>query len=272
MTRDFRFGIGLSATPSQTRWQDTARRAEDFGYDVLLVPDHLGAAAPFPALASAAEATSIRLGTYVLNAGFYKPALLARDVATLHDLTGGRIELGLGAGYVKEEFEAAELPFPSAGSRVNHLAHVTTYLREHLPSVPVLIAGSGDRIVGLAARHANIVGLTGHRPNSTTVYPLADRVEFVRAVAGDRFDDIELNLVITAMPHDKTGIPNLSVTRKHVPAEKDEDLLKLPSVLTGTSRDMADTLRHYRDTYGVTYITVHQNYMARFSEVIGWLR
>jgi probable F420-dependent oxidoreductase len=272
MARNFRFGIGLSGGTSRRQWQDAVRRAEDFGYDILLIPDHLGGPAPFPALLSAAEVTSMRLGTYVLNAGFYKPALLARDVAALDQLTDGRIELGLGAGYVKEEFEAAELPFPSARNRVDYLAHMTTYLREHLPAVPILIAGSGDRVVRFAARHANIVGLTGHRANTTTLYPLAERIEFVRAAAGDRFDDVELNLVITAVPREDSGIPDLALTRRHVPAVSDEELLKLPSVLTGTPRDMADTLRHYRDAYGVSYITLHQKHIETFSRVIAALR
>ena len=117
----------------------------------MQVPDHLGAPAPFPALVSAAEVTTIRLGTFVLNAGFYKPALLARDVAAVDMLSDGRFELGLGTGYVREEFEAAELPFPSAGRRVDYLEHMTAYMQEHVTKVPILIAGAGDRVLTIAA-------------------------------------------------------------------------------------------------------------------------
>jgi probable F420-dependent oxidoreductase len=272
VAKDFRFGIGLFSAGSRSKWQDKVRRAEDFGYDVLQVPDHLGAPAPFAALLSAAEVTSMRLGTYVLNAGFYKPALLARDVAALDQLTDGRVELGLGAGYVKEEFEAAELPFPSARSRIDHLAHVTGYLREHLPTVPILIAGSGDRIVTLAAQQADIIGLTGGRADTTASDPLAERVEFVKQAAGDRFAKLELNMVITAVPHDGSGIPDLSLTRRHAPTLSDDELLKLPNVLTGTPRDMADTLRHYRDSHGMTYISVQQKHIESFSKIIAELR
>src|SRR4051812_20355115 len=110
MVKDFRFGLSLHDARSRATFQDAARRVEDLGFDVLHVPDHLGAPAPFPALMSAAVVTStLRLGTFVLNAGFYKPALLARDVAAMRDLTDGRFELGLGTGYVRTEFEAAEL-------------------------------------------------------------------------------------------------------------------------------------------------------------------
>ncbi|MDT5176269.1 MAG: hypothetical protein QOJ95_467, partial [Mycobacterium sp.] len=161
MAKDFRFGFGLHAAKRQSSVQDWARRAEDMGYDVLHVPDHLGAPAPFPTLMTAAAATeTLHLGTFVLNAGFYKPALLARDVTALRDLSGGRLELGLGAGYVKEEFEAAELPFPTARQRVDYLRHVVEYLGEHAADVPILIAGNGDRLLTIAAQRAHIIGLT----------------------------------------------------------------------------------------------------------------
>jgi probable F420-dependent oxidoreductase len=272
VAKDFRFGIGLRTLRSRSQWRDAVRRVEGFGFDTLQVPDHLGAPAPLPALLSAAEVTTMRLGTYVLNAGFYKPALLARDVAALHELTEGRLELGLGAGYAREEFEVAELPFPSAKSRVDYLAHMTDYLREHVPSVPIMIAGSGDRVVTLAAQRAHIVGLTGARPNSAASDPMGDLVEFVRSAAGSRFDELELNLVITAVADEGKGIPDLSLTRRYAPTLSEEQLLELPTVLSGSPRDMADKLRRYRETYGVTYISVQQQHAEAFSKIIAELR
>lgn len=246
---------------------------EDLGFDVIHVPDHLGAPAPFPALTSVADATtSVRVGTYVLNAAFYKPALLACDVDAVDLLSDGRLELGLGAGYVAAEFEAAELPFPSARDRVDYLKHVTVYLRKTVARVPILIAGNGNRLLTLAARHADIVGLTG-RPDSTVEDPLAERIAFVRAAAGDRFDDIELNLAITAVPRpDGSGIPDLSLTRMYAPMMTDEQLLALPAVLTGSPRAIADTLLSYRDTCGLTYITVQDGHADTFGKVIAELR
>jgi probable F420-dependent oxidoreductase len=272
VAKDFRFGIGLFSIPSRSQWHEAVRRAEGFGYDVLHVPDHLGAPAPFPALLSAAEVTSMRLGTYVLNAGFYKPALLARDVDALNRLTDGRLELGLGAGYVREEFEAAELPYPSARQRIDYLAHVTAHIREHVPSVPIMIAGAGDRTMTVAAQQAHIIGLTGGRAGSTAEDPLAERIQFVRDAAGERFDELELEMVITAVPDDGTGIPNLALTRRYAPALSEKELLELPTVLTGTPRDMADKLRHYRDAYGITYISVQQPHVESFGKVIAELR
>ena len=273
MVKDFRFGFGLHSAKSQARVQETARRAEDLGFDVLHVPDHLGAPAPLPTLMSAATATTtLRVGTFVLNAGFYKPALLARDVGALRDLSGGRFELGLGAGYVRKEFEAAELPFPTARQRVEYLDHVTAYISEHLPDVPILIAGNGDRLLTVAARRAHIIGLTGGDPADGAEDPLAERIDFVRNAAGDRFDDLELNIAITALPLDSSGMPDLSIPRRFLPALSDEQLLRTPGVLSGSTRDMADTVRGYREKYGVTYIIIQQPHAEAFAKVIAELR
>lgn len=273
MAREFRFGFGLHAARRLSSVQDWARRAEDWGYDVLHVPDHLGAPAPFPTLTAVAAATErLHLGTFVLNAGFYKPALLARDVAEVRDLSAGRLELGLGAGYVRAEFEAAELPYPSAGARVAHLRHVTEYLREHLPDVPLLIAGNGDKLLTIAAEHAHVIGLTGGDPADEAGDPLAERISFVRSAAPQRFEELELNVSVTAMPIDESGMPDLSITRRFLPHLSDEQLLRTPGVLSGSVRDIAATIRGYRDTYGITYVTVQQPHAEAFAKVIAELR
>ena len=273
MTKDFRFGVGLRRATSLSSVQDEARRAEDLGFDVLHLPDHIGAPAPFPTLMAAAAATeTLRVGTFVLNACFYKPALLARDVQALNDLSDGRFELGLGAGYARDEFEAAELPYPSARERVEYLAHVTEYMREHLPQVPVLIAGNGDRLLTVAAQQANIIGLTGGQPITDATDPLADRIDFVRRAAGDRFDELELNIAITALPRDGSGQPDLSITRRALPDMSDDELLRTPAVLSGSTQEMADTIRGYRDTYGVSYLIVQDKHAEAFSKVIAELR
>jgi probable F420-dependent oxidoreductase len=273
MVKDFRFGLGLHDARSRAKVQDAARRAEELGFDVLHVPDHLGAPAPFPALMSAAAATStLRLGTFVLNAGFYKPALLARDVGAVRDLTEGRFELGLGTGYVRAEFEAAELPYPSARQRIDHMQHVIEYIRKHLPDVPILIAGNGDRVLTIAAKQADIIGLTGGDRAPGAVDPLAERIEFVRSAAPDRFDSLELNVAITAMPIDGSGMPDLKIPRRFLPHLTDDELLRHPGVLSGSTRDMADRIRGYRDTYGVSYIIVQAPHAEVFAKVIAELR
>ncbi len=272
VAKAFRFGVGIRAVKSRVALQEKARRLEDVGFDVLHVPDHLGAPAPFPALTAIAQATTTaRVGTYVLNACFYKPALLARDVASLDLLSDGRFDAGLGAGYVREEFEAAELPFPGARARVEYLEHVTTYLKEHHPSVPVLIAGAGDRLLTIAARHADIIGLTGASPRSSGD-PLAERVEFIRNAAGERFAGLELNLAITAVSPAGGETPDLSMTRRYTPELSEQELLELPTVLSGSTQAIADKLRTHRDNYGVTSFTVQENHVDSFAKVIAKLR
>ncbi|MCV7102262.1 LLM class F420-dependent oxidoreductase [Mycobacterium palustre] len=270
--KDFRFGLSMRFFKSRATLVDKVKRAEDLGYDILCVPDHLGAAAPFPTLTAVAMVTTrIRVSMYVLNAAFYKPALLSRDMQALDVLSDGRLEIGLGTGYVREEFEAAEIPYPSAGARVDYLEHMTRYLKERHPTTPILIAGNGDRVLSLAARHADIIGLTGARVRDVDD-PLAERIEFVRNAAGDRFDPLELNMVITAMPPQGESAPDLRMTRQYAPDLSDEDLLSTPSVLSGSPREMADQLSALRDKYGLTSFTVQDNNLEAFAKVIAELR
>jgi probable F420-dependent oxidoreductase len=277
MGKDFRFGIGVRSVKSAQKLRDTVRRFEDLGFDVLHVPDHLGRfgiPAPFPTMVAAAEySKTMRVGTFVINAAFYKPAILARDAIAVDVLSEGRLDLGLGTGYVREEFEAAEMPYPSAGERVDHLRHTTKYLKEIAPSIPILIAGNGDRVLRIAAQHADIIGLTGGGvPEYPGHDPLAERIDFVRAAAGERFADLELNIAITGVPTDSSGIPDLALTRGYAPDATEEELLALPTVLTGTPRDIADTLRARRDNYGITYFTVQDYHAEYFAKVIAELR
>lgn len=291
-TREFRFGVVLFASGSRSAWQDKAREAEDLGYDVILAADHIGRPAPFPALVSAAAVTERpRLGTLVLNAGFYHPALLARDIASTDQLLDGRLEIGLGTGYAQHEFQAAQLPFPTAGERVSHLEHTVSELRrlfaddgyqpntQQRPAPPLLVAGRGNKLLTLAAAYADIVGFTGF--NTTTGASRADqvddtafgeRVRFLREAAGDRFGDLELNLLIQAVGLDGAD-PNLTFARSLAsPHISDEALMTQPGVLQGSAQQIAETLHDQREKYGVTYYAATQLDMTAFAKVIRWLR
>jgi probable F420-dependent oxidoreductase len=272
VAKDFRFGISVRFFKSRSRLQDLAKRAEDSGFDIVCVPDHLGAAAPIPTLTTVALATTkLKLSMYVLNSAFYKPALLSRDLQALEVLSDGRLEIGLGTGYVREEFDAAELPYPSARARVDYLEHMAKYLKEHHPNSPILIAGNGDRVLSIAAEHADLIGLTGSKVKDVED-PMAERVEFVRNAAGARFDSLELNLAITAMPAVGETAPDLKLTRMYAPDLSDEEILAQRSVLTGSPSEMAETLSGYREKYGLTCFTVQDNHLENFSKVIAELR
>lgn len=286
--REFRFGIALFAFGSRSEWQDKAREAEDLGYDVILAADHIGRPAPIPALVSAgAVTTRPRLGTLTLNANFYQPALLARDVASADQLLDGRLELGLGTGYAKHEFEAAKLPFPGPGERVAHLERTVTELRRlfaddgyqprpvQRPAPPLLIAGWGDKVLTLAAKYADIVGIAGFnttrgatRGDQIDNAAFDERVRFLRKAAGDRFGDLELNLLIQAVGLD-TAEPNLAFARSFAsPSLPDEALAEQPGVLRGSAQQIAETLHLQREKYGLTYYVATQLDMVAFAEVM----
>ncbi len=134
--RDFRFGVGMSSAESRAAWADKCRRAEELGFDVLLTGDHLGMVAPFPAMVAAAAATErARVGTFTLNAGFWNPTLLAREVVTADQLTGGRLELGLGAGHMKYEFDAAGIPWKPHPERVETHTNRSCLWQLSIPAV-----------------------------------------------------------------------------------------------------------------------------------------
>ncbi|MFC4030057.1 TIGR03621 family F420-dependent LLM class oxidoreductase [Streptomyces polygonati] len=277
--RPFRFGVSLFTVGSRSAWRARAREVEDLGYDVLQVADHLGVPAPFPALVAAADATSIRLGTFVLNAGILSPAYLARDVAAVHRLTDGRLELGLGAGYVPAEFEAVGLPFGTAGERLRKLAATLAATRELLaaeadsPRPPIMLGGAGERMLGLAGREADIFSfsiMAGVTPGVAPEDALARRVQVLREAAGDRFDDIELNLFVAAVGESVDKV-DLSIIRQ-ASGLGDDQLTQLPGVLVGSPWEIADRLLRYREEFGVSYVSVLEPHMAAFAEVIKHLR
>jgi probable F420-dependent oxidoreductase len=277
--RSFRFGVSLlNVGSSRSDWRARVREAEDLGYDILQVPDHLGTLAPFPSLVAAADVTGMRLGTYVLNAGVVSPAYLARDVADTHRLTDGRFELGLGAGYVPAEFEAAGRPFGTPGSRLRRLDKVLTEVRKLLaaeadtPRPPIMVAGAGDRILALAARDADIISfpITAGFGPGTPEQALRARVQRVREAAGERIGDIELNLFVAGVGRQVADI-DLTVISAAT-GMSPEQLSELPGILAGSPRQIADTLLRYREELGISYISVLQDHMKAFAEVIPLLR
>lgn len=259
--RGFRFGTNLISHGDSAQIRDQVRQAEDYGVDVVVVPDHLGVGAPFPVMLAAANAsTTIRVGTFVLTTGFYHPRLLARDIATVDQLTDGRIEIGLGAGYVQQEFEAAGVPFLGPGGRVQQLSDAVGELRGLLSSehhwprpiqspVPIMIAGKGDKILKLAAREADIVAIS----DAKTLIELAERAAYVRDAAGQRADTPELNLGVFDVAIDRT--PDLGLMRVYRPADSDDQLLASPTLLRGSKSELVERIIALREDLGISYLT-----------------
>ncbi|NNN36131.1 LLM class F420-dependent oxidoreductase [Streptomyces sp. S3(2020)] len=282
MPRPFRFGVSLIEPAPAREWRAKCHRAEELGYDVILVPDHLGMPAPFPALVAAAGATERpRLGTFVLNAGFWNPALLAREVATTDALTDGRLELGLGTGYVQAEHDAAGLPFGSARERVDHLRHTVEELERLLDTrVPLMLGGNGERMLGLAAEHADIVAFTGASlvPGSTEgkLVPMADgdfaaRLARYEELAAGREKPAELNLLVQMVVVTDDRAAAVTPLVERVPDTTVEQALELPILLVGTLEQITTQVLARRERYGFTYLTVLEPYMEAFAPVVAEL-
>lgn len=294
MARQFRFGINFLEAASGQEWAKKCRHAESLGYDVLLVPDHLGWPAPFPSLIAAAQATERpRVGTFVLNAGFWNPALLAREVTTADRLSGGRLEVGLGTGYVRSEFDDAGIRFGTPGSRVDHLERTVVELDrlltdpeyeprpEQSPRPPLLVGGNGKRVLRLAAHHADIAAFTGAeqapgQPDGTlrllSADTIAERVAAFGEFARGRVSVPELNILVQRVVVTDDREAAAHKLKPYGPHMTEEEILDVPTLLIGTAREIAGRLLANRARFGFSYITVLEPSMEEMAPVIAELR
>ncbi|WP_410563032.1 TIGR03621 family F420-dependent LLM class oxidoreductase [Amycolatopsis sp. cmx-4-61] len=279
--RPFRFGVAMYEPGSRAEWVAKCRRAEDLGYDVVGVVDHLGRVAPVPALLLAAEATErIRLNTYVLNASFHNPVLLARDLAALDKFTGGRVEIGIGAGYVRAEFEAAGIDWGTPGRRFGRLVDVVGEIERAFadrPRPPLLLGGRGDRMLTFAAAHADTIALTGTAPGAAegrlalaSSAALAERAAFARRVLDGR--DTELNLMVHFVRITGDRRAALEAAHELVPHLGVDELGALATVLAGSADAVAEQLQGTRETLGTSYFTVLEDDLTTLAPVIEKLR
>jgi len=306
--KPFRFGVSVRSAGSRVELVDKARQLEDLGYSVLAVPDHLtDLLAPMPALVGAAAATKrLRVATMVLNNDFRHPIFVAREAATVDLLTGGRLELGLGAGHMKSEYDQAGLTFDPGAIRVERLGEAVVIVKRLLegesvsfagrhyrvtdhtihplpvqrPRPPIFIGGSAPRLLALAAKEADIVGLTGIAfRRSGAVRDVSDwkaavvdeRVRLVREVAGDRFDCIELNALVqrVVVTDDRRKAAEELARRWEQlnPAE----ILESPYVLIGTVEQVVEALRARRERWFISYYVIFEPYIDAFAPVVARL-
>src|SRR6266542_1960062 len=203
MDRPFRFAVQAGAPPKGRDWATYARHIEALGYGTLVTADHVvgDGLAPFPALAAAATATrELRVGTLVIDNDFRNPLLLAREAATVDVISNGRLELGLGAGWLRRDNDSLGLAYDPPAVRVRAHAGPRPVQRPH---PPIMIAGGGDRILELAVGEADIVAVVprtqrdGSPDRANFTYEAAmERAEYVRRIAGDRLASLELNTLI----------------------------------------------------------------------------
>jgi probable F420-dependent oxidoreductase len=300
-SRPLRFGLH-TGLPRGADFGVFAKSVQDAGFDVLTIPDHLVASvSPFAGATAAAVATErLHVGTLVLNNDFRHPVDTARESATIAAVSAGRFELGLGAGHMKSEYDAAGLRFDSGKRRVDRLVESVDVIRpllagepvdidgEHYcvraeagalvaaPGVPVplLVGGNGTRVLQLAGRVADIVGLAGFRHNRDATKVelthfdaagLEDRIGIVRDAAGDRFDAIELNALIQFVVHTDDREASAAELAAAFGGISPAFVLDSPFVLLGTHEQMAEALTERQQRFGVSYWTVFDEWVGRAS-------
>jgi probable F420-dependent oxidoreductase len=284
--RSFRFGVVSGNAVSHAEWVTKARKAEDLGYAILLVPDHIVIGlAPLTALAVAAQATStLRVGSLVLGNDFRHPAWLAKEAATLDLLSDGRFELGMGAGYLADDYAQTGLPFDSPGTRVARLDealdvmarlftdepvsfsgeyYTITGLRGRptpvqRPRPPIFVGGTGRRLLSVAARRADSIGVgfTVWRSELTEVKPadIERKVAWIRDAAADRFERLELGYTVFRAIVGET--------------RPDTDLPTSPHLLTGDVEQIVAEIVERRERYGFSYVQIMEQQMDAFAPVV----
>jgi probable F420-dependent oxidoreductase len=301
--RAFRFGF-QSASDDTAEVTRSARAAEEVGFDIFQVGDHLGTQlTPFVALAGAAAATStIRVGTLVLNNDFRHPVVVAQEAATLDHLSGGRLELGLGAGHSFTEYASMGLSFDPPAVRKARLAEAVEILRALLEGdevtyngahyrifaartlhpvqnrLPLLVGVNGRSALGHAARHADVVALTmlgrtledgQHHEMRWEAERLDATMDFVRATAGERWPQLEFHALVQAVvvTDDRPAVAeNLGAELATSP----DDVLATPFLCVGTHEEMARHLLDCRARWGISYFTVRD--IEAFAPVIALVR
>ena len=307
MSRPFRFSVQAPGPPDATARRELARKAEDLGYSTLTMADHFDdRMAPVAGLMAAADATTtLRIGTLVFANDYRHPVVLAKEAATLDLLSEGRFELGLGAGWMTADYEQAGLTLDPAGVRVDRLTEAVTIVKGLLagetvdfsgdhyrvtgltgtpmpvqrPRPPLLIGGGGRRVLSLAGREADIVGVNFDMragrleetfgPNGTRANT-EQKLGWIREAAGDRFDDLELQVrvhfgAVTDRRDDLAGEigPAFGLTP--------EEALGTPHALAGTVDQIVDDLVERRETFGVSYIGLNADWMDDFAPVVARL-
>jgi probable F420-dependent oxidoreductase len=309
-SRKFRFAAQLSKAPDGTpaSWADQARKAEDLGYSTLLMPDHFGdQLAPVPALMAAADATSeLRVGTLVFDNDYRHPLVLAKESATLDLLSGGRLELGLGAGWMRTDYEESGIaydppavrvdrfaegvavitgllesdgPFSFAGEHYTITAHTLLPRPVQRPRPPLILGGGGRRVLTMAGKWADIVSInvdlragTGGPETAPNASPEATRrkIAWVKEAAGKRFEDIELNCLIgfAMITDDRQKIIDAMAPTFGIDPV---DAVHIPVALIGTLDEMVDELQWRRQEYGISYFSVEADCWQSLAPVVSRL-
>lgn len=305
--RPFRFGIQLASAPDAGAWRDQARAAEDLGYATLWMPDHFDLQwGPMVGLTAAAAATTtIRIGSMVFDNDYRHPAVLAKEMATLDIVSAGRVELGLGAGWLRADYDEVGLAYDPPATRVERLEEGVQVVKAlwadgradfdgrhyqlrqaagrprpvQRPHPPVLIAGGGRRVLGVAAREADIVGFNmslaagwvgPEAARSAVAERFRERVDWVREAAGARFDQLELHchtaFCLVGADRGSTAAamaPGFGITP--------DEALDVPVALVGSVDEICASLERRREEFGFSYWGIPGDALRAFAPVVARL-
>ncbi len=303
--RPFRFGVALTGASSRQEWIDKVRHVEDLGYGTVQLPDHLiDQFSPAAALMLAAEASpTLRLGTCVFDNNFRHLAILAKEVATLDVLSGGRVELGLGAGWQEVEYRQAGIPFDAASVRVGRYEEAIHILKKlfadgpvtysgqyynlngleslpkpvQRPHPPFMLAGGSKRTLSIAGREADIVTINpkvlpdGNNIDmqDATLAATHKKIAWIREAAGERFDEIELSILVLGVVRTSgEALPDtLQATGVGALIAGDQPLQGI-YVLAGSVDQLCEQVQANREHFGLSYISVFEKDMEAFAPVV----
>jgi probable F420-dependent oxidoreductase len=307
MTKPFRFGVQIGGSFTPEAFATKAARAEELGYSTYYFPDHFidTELAPTVAMAmAAAVTTTLRVGALVFDNDYKHPAILAKEVATIDVLSGGRTELGIGAGWMEVDYTALGLPYDRPGVRIDRLDEalqvikgcygpdpfsfsgthysVTDYQAIPKPvqaKIPILIGGGGPRVLRLAGAEADIVGINPNlKAGAVTIDAATDslaamtdqKVGWIKEGAGSRFDDLELQIryFMASITDDAHALAEAMAPAFGV--EPDE-ALSSGAVLVGTVDEVCDALVARREEWGVSYIVLGDDNYQEFAPVVARL-
>ena len=306
--KKFRFGVQISSSSSASEWRDKARKMEDLGYSTLFMPDHFieTELAPMVAISFAAAATErLRIGHLVLGNDYKHPAVTAKEAATIDLLSDGRLEFGLGAGWMQTDYDALGMPYDRAGVRVDRLAEAIAVVKgawgdgpfdfkgEHYtitayngipkpvqtPRPPIVIGGGAPRVLRLAGKEADIVGInpnlrkgaiTDDAVKSALAAETKQKVEWIREGAGDRFDDLELQIryFMASLTDDARGLAEAVAPGFGI---SPDDALESGVALVGTVDSCCELLEQRREEWGVSYIVLGDDNFESFAPLVAKL-
>lgn len=310
MAQPFRFGLQTHGPIDGMSWADTAKFAEQQGYSSIMVPDHFhGQYGPMTALAAAAAVTTeLKVGALVFGNDYRHPIMLAKEMATLDHIAEGRVEFGLGAGWMRTDYDQTGMTYDRPGLRIERMVESLVIIRrcwqegsfhfagehyridgyEGLPlpytpgGPPVIIGGGGPRMLGIAAEHADIVAITANlRAGEVGADAISDsmpeaydaKLGRVREVLGDRIEDVEINSLAmnTTITDDRDGALEFFAGMFGAPKEH---VAQTPALIVGSVGEIVETLQERRARWGFNYVVVQQNGgqgLERFNEVIAAL-